>query len=209
MGGSNNMIKAILFDFDGVLTTDATGSKSICNYICKNTGIDLERFKEEYYKYNDDLLYGKLQHEDIWDELCKGLNTQIDINILFDSFINTPIDGKMMRYVEQLKEKNYKIGMVTDNKKDRIDQISQYYGWDKVFDTISISAEVGFGKDYTTIFEKTIKCLKVKASECVFIDNQEKNLIIPEKMGMSVIYFNHDERNYEELIQKFKELSII
>ena len=209
MRGSNDMIKAILFDFDGVLTTDVTGSKSICNYICKNTGIDIERFKEEYYKYNDDLLYGKIQHEDIWDELCKELNTQIDINILCDSFINTPIDGKMMELVERLKEKNYKIGMVTDNKKDRIDQISQYYGWDKVFDTISISAEVGSGKDYTTIFEKTIECLKVKASECVFIDNQEKNLIIPEKMGMSVIYFNHDERNYEELIQKFKELSII
>lgn len=34
------MIKAVLFDFDGVLTTDATGSQSICNYICKETGVD-------------------------------------------------------------------------------------------------------------------------------------------------------------------------
>lgn len=40
------MIKAILFDFDGVLTTDRTGSLSICNYICKKTGIDLELLKK-------------------------------------------------------------------------------------------------------------------------------------------------------------------
>jgi len=202
------MIKAILFDFDGVLTIDGTGSQSICNYICKKTGIDLELFKKEYYKYNDDLLYGKIQHEDIWDILCKGLNTQIDINILYDSFLNTPIDGQMMELLDRLKEKNYKIGMVTDNKKDRIDSIAQFYDWDKVFDTITISAEIGSGKNCNTIFEKTIDCLNVNAVECVFIDNQEKNLIAPKGMGMNVIYFNHNERNYEKLIQKFKELSI-
>lgn len=44
------MIKAVLFDFDGVLTTDATGSQSICNYICKETGVDSELFKREYKK---------------------------------------------------------------------------------------------------------------------------------------------------------------
>ena len=32
------MIKAVLFDFDGVLTTDATGSQSIMNYIGSNRG---------------------------------------------------------------------------------------------------------------------------------------------------------------------------
>ena len=43
------MIKSILFDFDGVLTTDATGSLSICNYICNKTGLDIEIFEKEYY----------------------------------------------------------------------------------------------------------------------------------------------------------------
>lgn len=202
------MIKAILFDFDGVLTIDGTGSQSICNYISKKTGIDLKLFENEYYKYNDDLLYGKIQHKDIWDKLCRELNTEIDINILYDSFLNTPLDNEMMEIVHNLKEKNYKIGMVTDNKKDRIDKIFEYYEWDKLFDLISISAEVGSGKNYNTIFEITIDCLNVKASECVFIDNQEKNLIVPKQMGMNVIYFDHNERNYEKLIKELKELSV-
>lgn len=42
----------------------------------------------------------------------------------------------------------------------------------------------------------------------MFIDNQEKNLIVPKSMGMNVVYFNHKEINYEELINKFKEFSI-
>lgn len=203
------MIKAILFDFDGVLTTDATGSQSICNYICKKTGIDAEIFKKEYYKYNNDLLYGKINHENIWETLCIGLNRKIDINILYESFVNTPIDSQMMTLVNELKQQNYKIGMVTDNKRDRIDNIVKYYDWNKKFDAITISAEVGSGKDYNEIFVKTIESLNVNADECVFIDNQEKNLISPKSMGMNVIHFDYIKRNYEKLIRELKNLSII
>jgi putative hydrolase of the HAD superfamily len=203
------MIKAILFDFDGVLTTDETGSQSICNYICNKIGMDIEIFKKEYYKYNDDLLYGKINHENIWEALCIGLDRKIDINILYESFINTPIDNRMIEIVDELKKHNYKIGMVTDNKKDRIDDIVRYYDWNRIFDAITISAEVGSGKDCNEIFMKTIDYLNVNADECVFIDNQEKNLIIPKSMGMNVIYFDHIKRNYEELILEFKSLSIV
>jgi putative hydrolase of the HAD superfamily len=202
------LVKAILFDLDGVLTTDATGTQSICNYICKKTGLDSETFKKEYYQYNKDLLNGKINHENIWDKLCKGLNTNIDIEILKESFVNTPMDSKMLRIVSELKQQNYKIAMVTDNKKDRIDSIVNFYNWDKLFDEITISAEVGLGKDNSEIFEKTIKNLNVNADECVFIDNQKKNLIIPESMGMKVIYFDHDKRSYDSLFGEFRKLSI-
>jgi len=39
------MIKAVLFDFDGVLTIDKTGSTTITNYISDNCDIPLERVK--------------------------------------------------------------------------------------------------------------------------------------------------------------------
>ena len=52
-------IKAILFDYDGVMTIDKTGTESICNYISNTLGIDKNVFEKEYRKYNKDLLYGK------------------------------------------------------------------------------------------------------------------------------------------------------
>jgi putative hydrolase of the HAD superfamily len=201
-------MRAILFDFDGVLTTDATGSTSICNYISKKTGIDLDVFKKEYYKYNDDLLYGKTTHDNIWANLCRNLNTDINISVLYDSFIDTPIDGQMVAIAELLKEQNYKIGMITDNKKDRIKSIVKHYGWEKLFDVITVSAEVGSGKDNEEIFIQTIKALKLTADECVFIDNQEKNLLVPKKMGMSVIYFDHVKRDFSKLNQALIEIGV-
>lgn len=196
------MVKAVLFDFDGVLTTDATGSYSICNYISKNANIDKELFQKEYYKYNEKLLYGKINHKDIWSRLCENLGKDIPFEILEDSFINTPIDINMMSVVYSLKEEGYKIAMVTDNKKDRVDSVANYYKLNELFDTIVVSSEIGSGKKEYEIFMQTIKKLQVEASECVFIDNSEKNLIAPKKMGMKVIYFDDDTRNMYTLLDE-------
>lgn len=202
------MIKGILFDFDGVLTTDANGSTSTCNYICKETGVDYDLFKNEYYKYNKDLNCGKITHEEIWSDLCRGINKDIDIDILYKAFINTPINNEMINLAKKLKDKNYKIGMVTDNKKDRKDMIADYYNLNKIFDVITVSAEIGSEKDNTEIFEYTIQKLMLRADECVFIDNQEKNLIVPKEMGINTIYYDHNERDLEKLIKNLEILGV-
>lgn len=202
------MIKTILFDFDGVLTLDATGSQSICNYVCKETGLDRDLFVKEYKKYNNDLLYGKIKHEEIWEKICASINKEISIEILYDSFINTPINNEMYNLIKELKSKNYKTGMVTDNKKDRIDRIAKYYDFDSLFDTIIVSAEIGSGKEDKVIFIKTMERLNANPKECIFIDNQEKNLVVPKEMGMKVIFYNHEENNVVKLVEELRNLGI-
>ena len=108
----------------------------------------------------------------------------------------------MMSVVYSLKEEGYKIAMVTDNKKDRVDSVANYYKLNELFDTIVVSSEIGSGKKEYEIFMQTIKKLQVEASECVFIDNSEKNLIAPKKMGMKVIYFDDDTRNMDTLLDE-------
>ena len=203
------MIKAALFDFDGVLTLHATGSESICNYVCETTGIDMDLFMKCYRKYNDDLLYGKTKHEDVWDQICKEIGAEIPISVLSDSFIATPIDSEMLDILKKIKSKNYKVGMVTDNKADRIKDIVLHYKWQELFDVIAVSAEFGSGKDKKDIFVYTIEKLGLQASECVFIDNTEKNLIAPKAMGMSTIYFDHQERSMSKLTKELKAIGVI
>jgi putative hydrolase of the HAD superfamily len=50
--------------------------------------------------------------------------------------------------------------------------------------------------------------LKVTADECVFIDNQQKNLLIPEKLGMKVIFYNHEEKNIDRLKKELVNLDL-
>lgn len=106
------MIKAILFDFDGVLTVDKTGSASITKYISEKCGISLETVKASYGKYNKALLDGSIVHQDMWEAFCEDVGEWIPYEVLTESFIATPLDEEMIALVKQLKEK-YFIAMVT------------------------------------------------------------------------------------------------
>ncbi|MGI5959989.1 MAG: HAD family hydrolase [Massiliimalia sp.] len=203
------MIKAVLFDFDGVLTTDATGSLSICKYITQVTGVGFSLFSDKYRGYNRDLLYGKKIHNEIWEELCQRVGMQIPYQILIDSFENTPIDEKMLELVHALKDCGYQVGMITDNKKDRIDCIVKHCGWEQLFDVIVVSADVGSGKEEDTIFRAALEKLNLPASQCVFIDNQQKNLTVPENMGMKTIYYDHETRNFQKLLKQLQEIGVL
>jgi putative hydrolase of the HAD superfamily len=202
------MIKAILFDYDGVMTPDKTGSYTICKYISKVTGVDFEKLSGIYRSFNNDLLYGKTVHEKIWREFCSRLGISIDIRHLYDSFENTPVNKPVFDLVKNLKL-NYKTGLITDNKKDRIDHILRKQKLDELFDVISISADVGSGKDHAEIFNKTTTALDVKNEECVFIDNQEKNLIIPDKLGMKTVFYDHEKNDAIELKSKLAGFGVL
>lgn len=199
------MIKAILFDFDGVLTTDKTGSQSIINYLSAKTGIPFETLKLAYASFNKDLLYNGLKHEDMWQDFCDRIGTNIDYTLLIDSFWNTPIDWDMIALAKQLKT-NYAIGMITDNKCDRIDTIVQYHRWDKLFDVISVSAAFRSGKTDEHIFTETLSVLNVHPEESVFIDNTAKNLIVPEQLGMHTILFDDTNRNIQQFTKRLNRV---
>ncbi len=199
------MIRAVLFDFDGVLTIDATGSATITNYISNACGIPAEQVRKSYYRFNKRLLYGEITHRDMWKEFCADLGWEIEYDVLIDSFRHTRLDERMLDLVRRLKEK-YLIGMVTDNKCDRIETILEYRNLKKCFDAVAVSAQVHSGKDSADIFEYVLNALHVQANECVFIDNTEKNLIVPAHMGMATIFYDDGVRDTEKLTAKLMNM---
>lgn len=198
-------MKAVLFDFDGVLTIDKTGSTTITNYIANTCGIPLDNVKSSYNKFNKQLLLGEITHQEIWQDFCKSLKQDIDYSVLLDSFRFTRLDDRMIALVQKLKEK-YLIGMVTDNKYDRISTILDYRGLKPYFDVVAISACVHSGKDNRIIFEYVLSTLNLSACECVFIDNTERNLVIPKQMGMSTILYDDDNRDFDLLVNDLQSI---
>jgi putative hydrolase of the HAD superfamily len=202
------MIKAIFFDLDGVLTSDSTGTTSIVNYISQCTELDSIKFESAYRKHNYELLYGIKVHTEIWSEICEDYGEEINIEILYDSFRATPIDTQMVKLVKELKEIGYVLGVITDNKQDRIDHIYEYNDFDNLFSYTTVSSELGSGKKEKYIFEKMLDKSRFSAKECVFIDNNKQNLIWPEKLGMYNLHFDDKERNTYKLKGDLRKLGI-
>lgn len=190
------MIKAILFDFDGVLTTQKTGSTQIVAYLAEKTNITEELLLKEYYKYNKDLLYGRTTHKEIWETFCKNVGSEIDYRLLTEAFRNVSFDENMINLAKELK-KSYKIGLITDNKCDRIEEILDFYKLKNLFDVVTISAQYKSGKSEKLVFEKTLSALDLKPEECIFIDNNPNFLIAPQAIGIPTILFDDENRDFK------------
>jgi HAD superfamily hydrolase (TIGR01509 family) len=73
-----------------------------------------------------------------------------------------------------------------------------------LFDTITISAEVGAVKPSAKIYEVALDQAKVGASEAVFVDDVQVNIEACEKVGMKGILFNDPEKSLSRLNQLLK-----
>jgi len=193
-----NGIKGVFFDFDGVITIEKQGSPTIISYISAELGIPYDKVEKAYYKHNKDLLLGNITHRDMWDEFCSDVGQVINYRVLEDAFMNVTIDVKMIDYLKELR-KDHLIGMITDNKADRIKALVDNTVLKGLFDVVIISAEVHGRKSEKKIFEEALRQSGLKAEECVFIDNTAFNLEKPLEMGFHTVFFDDEKREYSAL----------
>src|SRR5262245_6111214 len=110
-------VRAIFFDFDGVLTTDKTGSITTLRYVSAATGIGLGRLYEAFREHNDALNLGRTTYSAIWPMVCDKLNSRIDMALLSAAFESTPFNPGMLQLARNLRQ-HYSVGIITDNKKE-------------------------------------------------------------------------------------------
>lgn len=200
-------IKAILFDFDGVLTTDKTGSLTTTRYLSARTGIELSRVQSVFRRFNGDLTLGKTTHEQIWGEICRALGQEIGFDLLREAFESTPLNKRMFDLARTLRSR-HRVGIVTDNKKDRIDVLKKMHDLPSLFDPIVVSAEVGSGKDDPRIFQKALDRLGVQPGECVFIDNDRDNLVAPGALGIHTVFFDDEKQDFDALLAELAKMEV-
>lgn len=201
------MIKAVFFDYDGVLTPDKTGTYTTCKYIHGVTGIDINKLEQCYRQFNKVLNTGQKTHQDIWSQFCDCIGQSLGIRILQDAFDSTPSNEAVLQLASRMGNK-YKIGIITDNKKDRIVAVRKKSGLDNIFDSIIVSADVGCGKDDERIFYQAAESVEVRPEECVFIDNQRKNLVVPVRIGYKTIFYDHERNDVSALIKELQGFGV-
>ena len=202
------MIRAVFFDYDGVLTTDKTGSLTTNRYLSQAAGVDFSKIQTVFGRFSRDLTLGKTTHTQIWQEVCDELAQDIGINILHEAFESTPINEGMFLLARQLKD-SYSVGIITDNKKDRIDHLKRTQALETLFNPIVVSAEIGGNKQSAEIFSYALDCAKVLAEESVFIDNNQENLVAPKALGIKTVFHDDEANDIAALVSTLKTLGVV
>ena len=202
-------IKAIFFDFDGVLTTEESGSVTNKRNLHKLTGISLEKIAKYYKTYwKEELIKGTITHQNFWDDFCACLEVSLPITRLSEIVGNVPQNRRMVQLAHNLRQNGYKIGIITDNDDFRFKVLEKEMKLPRCFDTIIVSARVGAVKTNRLIFEKALEALKVEPEESVFIDNRERNLAVPAKMGFKIYLHDYLKNDVKKLADQLREWGI-
>ena len=189
------MTKAIIFDCFGVLATEGW-----------------LLFKAKYFGHDPDLFE---QVTDISHQADKGLiSREAAIQATAELAGISPAefrqatghnvpDEALFAYIKELKA-GYKLGLLSNVSGNYLHKIfsPQQLG---LFDVIALSFENGFIKPERQAFEIAAKQLAVAVGECIFIDDQERNVNGAIQAGMSAILYHDAPQLRTELDELLKD----
>lgn len=108
--------------------------------------------------------------------------------IYLSSITRAKLNKKVIQLAKWLKEKKYKVGILSNT--NEIDaNVNKKRGDYDLFSPVILSHEVGYRKPEKRIYQIALKKLKVKANECIFIDNKKDKLLTAKKLGIKIIFF--------------------
>lgn len=183
------MIKAFLFDYDGVITAGSQDGTPALR-LAKNLGIPPERAAEWIVSIWTPYSTGLLSDEAVWKEIeiqygMPITNEQRNIWYTWEELKPLP---QMIELVKQLKSKGYIVGLLS-NVLPVTAQLIRENGGYSYFDFLVLSCEVGARKPDQKVYEIALAQLEgIPASEVVFLDDREPCVIGAEKLGITAIH---------------------
>jgi len=205
------MIKAILFDMDGVLVDSKKAILEFRKKFFEHAGYSdvAPEFFEDFHSPHRILAVKFLKSKNIDDEM--EINRLVDI-MQDDTLRKSTMlhlfnfDEKLEEILKGLKE-NFLLGVVTSRGTHGIKEIFKLRPIEKYFDVIVGFDDVNNHKPHPEPLEKAIKKLDVKPNEAVYIGDSDTDILAADSIGMPSIHLSdtkHDLAHHQ--IMSFPEI---
>ena len=152
------MIKAIIFDADGVvITNDLYFSQQLERDYGISTATTEPFFKGDF----QDCLIGKADLKEKLAKHIKDWNWQGTVNDLLDYWFKCEhnVNKKLIKDIQKLRAKGIKCYLATNQEKYRTDYITKKMGFGNFLDGIFSSAHIGHTKPNKKFFEHINMCV--------------------------------------------------
>ncbi|MBI2668818.1 HAD family phosphatase [Candidatus Woesearchaeota archaeon] len=191
------MIKAVIFDYNGVITNQG----DFDGFLAEKAHQSHRPVQEiqQIVKHHWDLAkVGAIDSELIWVHAADYLHCEAsELRQEWLSWFGLRKD--LLLFIKQLKMK-YKTALLTNITRDWFEQAKQEQHLDTYFDVIVSSYEAGAAKPGQKIFEYCLRKLNLGAADCIFIDDQTKNIESAANLGFKTILFLSEDQVKQGLI---------
>ncbi|UCB55035.1 MAG: HAD family phosphatase [Thiotrichales bacterium] len=192
-------IKAILFDFGGVLAEE--GFSIGLQALAREQSLPVDDMTEEGMRavYDSGFVLGKGSESDFWSLLRERTGLRGDDDELharlFDGFIMRPW---MISLVDELRSQGYITGILSDQT-DWLDRLDARFGFGQHFDHIYNSYCMGKGKRDPTHFNDVAEDLGLEPASILLVDDSRINVDTALATGMQVIQYTNREEFEDSL----------
>ena len=186
------MIKVIIFDCFGVLTTD----------------LWLE-FKQKYFAGRPELAeqatelnrktdLGLIDYKDFVEQVAKLANVAPAETGL--QIPNNVTNVYLFDYIKKQLKPKYKIGLLSNAASDWLKELFSKDQW-QLFDAVALSYQTGVLKPTPQAYKIMAQKLEVELDECVFVDDREGYCVAARALGMKAVVYQNFEQTRRELEQ--------
>lgn len=185
----NQSIKAVLFDFGGVLAEEGFHNGLVAMASEQGLNVDDMPGTAMQAVYDSGFVLGRGTAADFWALMrertgLKGEDAALTKRIL-DGFIIRPW---MMELVRQLRVQGVITGILSDQTDwlDRLDEKDHFYD---AFDHVFNSYYLGKGKQDSSLFTDIAAVLALPPSAILFVDDNADNVARARGAGLQAIHY--------------------
>ncbi|MBX3056595.1 MAG: HAD family phosphatase [Anaerolineae bacterium] len=185
-----NRIKAIIFDFGGVIlrTQDWSGRRRW------EKRLGLPEHGAEQLVFNSEMgrqaQHGRITTNELWQwvgQTC-GLSAADLAQFRADFWAGDVLDGEMVAMIRGLRP-SYQTALISNAFNDLRDVLTNQFAIADAFDVIVISAEEGIMKPDPRLYQIALERLGCRPEEAIFIDDFAYNIAGAQAVGLHAIHF--------------------
>ena len=182
-------IKAVLFDFGGVLAEE--GFKEGLRAIASENGLNSKDLIRTAFEavYRLGFVTGKVREDAFWEDLrsstgIRGTDQELTEAVL-SRFMLRPW---MLAKVSELKEKGLVVGIFSDQTY-WLDELDKRRGFFYYFDYVFNSYYIGRSKKDLDTFDRVAKRMNMRAENILFVDDHMAHIERARSKGFQALFF--------------------
>ena len=208
------MIRAVISDFGGVLTTPLLGSFAAFQ---DESGIAPEMLGRAMQSVADadgehplfELERGKITEEVFLGKISVPLREELGhepgLHGFREIYFNALDPNEAMIALMRELQANHRMALLTNNVREWEPLWRTMLPVDEIFELVVDSAFVGMRKPEPEIYELTLERLReagvdgLEPSQCLFVDDVAVNVEAARELGMSAVHFESNEQAIPEI----------
>jgi len=176
------MIKAVLFDFFGVLYPDTFWG--LANLYLQERDAAAQQKLHELVRKAD---LNVIDQQEFWREAAELFGVDLQ-QLEKDRDAFGGVDKVLLNRIRKLKKQGIKIGMISNVGSG---MVRGELGKDaELFDALILSGDTGFVKPDAQVYELATDRLQLEPEECVFFDDIPRNVRGAQMVGMKAYLYD-------------------